>query len=660
MKTKILMFIAAVLFATTIGTGVYYISSGGAAVLEVTDFTSMTKEEVLAWAQQHKLSEESIVFRYEYDETAEAETVIAQSPEAGETLKPKDVLELTLSNGPDPDLPVELIDLVGKTQDAAEKWLDQNGFTDIQYRFAADEEAKPDTVLKTEPEAGKTVRRSQRITITVCSGTASDSETAAEITVPDFSTYTRTNIQAWGSTNKVTIQFQTQTSDTVAKDKVISQTPRAGNKVKQGGSVTVVLSSGKGLTVTSFVGKTKAEADAWIRQTGLKSVMTEVFSESPASQILTQSPSSGSISAGGTVTFEYSGGLVPLSDYTGKSRSEFETYVGNLNTQKNRSARITVSVSEEESDSAAGTILSQSASGNIKPGTAVTIKVAVGKKVTVADKRGVGEDSFRTYLSSLGLKPGNISYAYDDAVKSGALIRNDTGTYAVGSSISYTVSRGSYSFSYGSLINAGNSWSALYNASSEARANGWTVSSVAVESSTYDSGIITEPCSVSGKSISCKVSSGKVVTVPDVTGMEKDAGIAAMKNAGLSASAVETGTYREEPAGQIIGQSIAAGTSAKAGVSVTLTVSKGPKPVETAKLPTFNVGMFDGRDENFIRSSLTEVYQNAGFSNLNFVIVDTSQQDNDNCVESISPAPNGAVIDKTTQITIVIHSGKAS
>jgi serine/threonine-protein kinase len=273
-KTKILMIIAAVLFATTIGTGVYYISSGGAAVLEVTDFTSMTKEEVLAWAQQHKLSEESIVFRYEYDETAEAETVIAQSPEAGETLKPKDVLELTLSNGPDPDLPVELIDLVGKTQDEAEKWLDQNGFTDIQYRFAADEEAKPDTVLQTEPEAGKTVRRSQRITITVCSGTAGDSETAAEITVPDFSTYTRTNIQAWGSTNKVTIQFQTQTSDTVAKDKVISQTPRAGNKVKQGGSVTVVLSSGKGLTVTSFVGKTKAETDAWIRQTGLKSVMT--------------------------------------------------------------------------------------------------------------------------------------------------------------------------------------------------------------------------------------------------------------------------------------------------------------------------------------------------------------------------------------------------
>ena len=659
-KTKILMIIAAVLFATTIGTGVYYISSGGTTLIEVSDFASMTKEEVLDWASQHKLSEDAISFQYEYDENAEADTVIAQSPAAGESLKPNDTLEITLSNGPDPALLVELIDLVGKTQDEAAKWLEQSGFTDIQYRFASDETAKPDTVLKTEPEAGRSIRRNERITLTICSGNAKDSESAEEVTVPDFSTYTRTNIQAWGSTNKVTIVFQTQSSNTIAKDKVISQTPRAGNKVKQGGSVTVTISSGKGLTVTSFVGKPKTEADAWIRQNGLKSVMTEVFSDSASGVILTQTPSSGSISAGGTVTFEYSGGLVPLSDYTGKSRSEFDTYIGNLNAQKNKSAKISVSYSEEESDSTAGTILSQSASGNVKPGTSITVKVAVGKKVTVADKRGVGEDSFRTYLSSLGLKPGNISYAYDDAIKAGALIRNDTGTYAVGSSISYTVSKGSYSFNYGSLINAGSSWSTLYNASSEARANGWSITSSSVESTTYDSGIITENCSVSGKSIACKVSSGKVVSVPNVTGLDKDSGITAMKNAGLNPNAVETGGYRDEPAGQIIGQSLAAGSSAKAGAAVTLTYSKGPKPVETAKLPNINIGLFDGRSESEIRNDLTDIFHNAGFANLNFVVVDTSQQDNDNGIESISPAPNGAVIDKTTTITIVIHSGKTN
>ncbi len=659
-KTKILMIIAAVLFVTTIGTGIYYISTASSASVKVTDFTAMNREEVLTWAKANKVSEDQITFTYAFDEEAEEDTVISQSVEKDAVLGKKDSIEIVLSSGPDPNLELKLIDFTGMKMNAIREWFEKNKFTNVQYTFASDEEAAADEFLKCEPACGTSVRRSDKITITICSGNAEDSEQAEEVTVPDFKSYTRTNIQAWGATNKITIRFSSQSSDTAAKDAVLSQTPAAGSKVKQGGTVSVVLSSGKGLAVTSFIGKPRSAAEQWVNENGLKALMNEVYSDAEENTVIAQTPSSGAISAGSTVTFQISGGLVPLNDYTGKSRNEFETYVANLNTLKNRSAKITVSVSEQESDSPAGTILSQSSSGNVKPGTAVSIKVAVGKKVSVADKRGTSEDSFRSYLSSLGLRPGNISYAYDDSIASGSIIRNDTGSFAAGSSISYTVSKGSYSFSYGSLINAGNAWSALDSKASEARSNGWSVTASYVESDTYDSGIITENCAVNGKSIACKVSSGKVAAVPNVIGMNYDAGIAAMKNAGFNVTASETSNYREEPAGQIIGQSIAGDTKAKAGTTIALTYSKGPKPIETAKLPNISLGLYDGKTESEIRTLLTNTFHNAGFSNLNFVVKDTSKADNNNGVESISPYPDGSVIDKNTTITIVILAGKTS
>ena len=659
-KTKILMIIAAVLFATTIGTGIYYISTASSAAVKVTDFTAMTKEEVLTWAKANHVSDDQITFTYAFDEEAEEDTVISQSIEKDTALVRKQSIEITLSSGPDPDLEMKLIDFKGMKMNAIREWFEKNKFSNVQFTFTADEEAAADEFLKCDPACGTSVRRSDPITVTICSGTSKDSEEAKEVTVPDFKTYTRTNIQAWGATNKITIRFSSQSSDTVRKDAVISQSPSAGSKVKQGGTVSIVLSSGKGLTVTSFIGKPRTAAEQWVNENGLKAQITEVFSDAEGNTVISQTPSSGSISAGSTVSFQISGGLVPLSDYTGKSRSEFETYIANLNTQKNKSAKITVSVSEQESDSAVGTILSQSASGNVKPGTSVTIKVAVGKKVAVADKRGTSEESFRSYLSSLGLRPGNISYAYDDSVSSGSIIRNDTGSFAAGSSISYTVSKGSYRFSYDGLINAGNAWSALDAKASEARSNGWSVTASYAESEVYDSGIITENCSVSGKSIACKVSSGKVAAVPNVVGMSYDAGIAALKNAGFNATASETSGYRDEPAGQIIGQSIAANTRAKAGSTVALTYSKGPKPIETAKLPNISIGIYDGKPESEIRSLLTNTFNNAGFYNLNFVVKDTSKADNENGVESISPYPDGSVIDRNTTITIVILSGKTS
>ena len=62
--------------------------------------------------------------------------------------------------------------------------------------------------------------------------------------------------------------------------------------------------------------------------------------------------------------------------------------------------------------------------------------------VTVADKSGSSEESFKSYIVSLGLKAGTRSEEYSDSVSAGNLIRNDTGSFKKGASVNYTVSLG--------------------------------------------------------------------------------------------------------------------------------------------------------------------------------------------------------------------------
>ncbi len=659
-KTKILLAVAAVLLAATCAAGFYYLNTlktqeNTSAVLE--DFKGKKREDVLSWISENGFDEQQVSFAYAFDE-AEEDLIISQSIAKGESFTKNDVLEITLSSGPDPEEMIELPDFTGKSTDDITKWFEDNNLTNFSFSFTKTEDVEADHFVAMEPEAGTSVKRSDKVTVTISSGIGEQSE-AEEITVPDFSSYTRTNIQAWGAANRISITVSYQSSDTVAKEKLISQSVKAGTKIKAGSSLSVVISSGKGISVVSFAGKTYNEASSWIAQNNLKAVYNEVYSEAmQAGNVISQNPSSGIVAEGAVITFEVSAGLVPVEDYTGRSRGEFEAYLALVNSQKNSSAKLNMSVRETESDKAAGTILSQNPTGNVAPGSVITIEVATGKKVTVESKSGMAEADFKAYLTSLGLKPGNISYDYSDTVSEGCIISNDTGTKNAGDSVNYKVSRGAYVFNYGSMINAGQSYNTLYNASAEARNYGWTVSRTDVESDTYDAGIIVENCSVSGKAIACRVSSGKVVAVPNVVGMSKEDAAAALQNAGLKANPVEGGYDDNLSAGTVTAQSTAADTRVAAGTTITITYSKGPSPKLT--MPSIDLGLYDNNyTKDQMISMLTRVFEQKGFSSsqLNFQIEDTSLGSNVNGVKSISPAPNGQQVDPGTVVTIILLVG---
>ena len=656
--TKILLAAALVLTASAAGAVWYYSKTRTQAEeVKAANLVGKTKDEVISWRDENHLPETQLTFSYEFSEDIKNDIVLSQSITPDTEIKIGEVLDISLSKGPDPDKEFDLPDFTGKKKDEISKWFEDNLYKNVQYQFRADAKIKTDMFISMNPASGK-VKRSDEIKVILSSG---GSEQQKEITVPDFSSYSKNNMQAWAAENKVTLIFKTQNSDKVAVGKMISQSVKAGTSVKSGASITITLSSGKGITVSDFTGKKKTEAQAWAAGVNLKSTYTEVYSTSDIGTVVSQNPASGTVAEETSIVFTISAGQVPVKNCIGQTESSFKNYINGLNSEKNSSAKLTYTSSTVESDSTAGTILSQSVNGKAltdtvycAPGSKIAVTVAVGRQITVNSKTGVSETDFKNYLASLGMGIGTRTETYSSSVAAGLIISNDTGTKAKGTLISYIVSKGAYSLNP-ALYAAGASYNTL--SSEVARANslgaGISLAKSTAGSTQYEAGKIIS-CSVSGASISCSVSSGIVVTVPNVTGMTVDQAKNALSGFNVSVSSI--GYSDSVAANIVVGQSLSAGSAVPQGAAISLTYSEGPKPVVKKILPLIYMNLYSGLEYQNIESQISETLANAGFSNVTFnLMFDDQNPNNFKGVDSISPNCDGVTeADVNTAITVNI------
>ncbi|MCR4634126.1 MAG: hypothetical protein K5648_08385 [Erysipelotrichaceae bacterium] len=136
--------------------------------------------------------------------------------------------------------------------------------------------------------------------------------------------------------------------------------------------------------------------------------------------------------------------------YIGKSESEFKTIGKNLGLNPNHS-----SARDAYSDTVAKGYIVWHGSGTYTKGETFNYGLSLGKsesKVTVSDKSGTSESSFKSYIEGLGLVLGNRSTAYSDSIKEGYLISNDTGSFTLGSKVNYKVSLGKQAEATGTIM----------------------------------------------------------------------------------------------------------------------------------------------------------------------------------------------------------------
>lgn len=661
--------------------------------IEIPDFSNKSKVDVDAWILENDLTVEDVTFTYEYNETTEKDMVLSQSILAGEKLKKDEVLNIILSNGYDPTLVVTIPDFKDMKYEEIHQWFTDNKFTDVTYEYIPDQKVKKDYFIKSNLTASE-AHRNDMILISISVGTES---VGVEITMPDFADYTKANIQAWGKTNNMSITFKTEASDKIAKDKVISQTPKAGETTKTGGKVTVTISTGKGTTAVKFDGKTKKDVDAWAKENGIKISYVEAYDNKIANgTVISNKPNSGTIATGSTMTVNISIGKPSIDNYTNKSKASFQTYIDGLN---KKSANIKIVATEVDSTATPGTIVKQtinnkvvSGSTSVDTGTTVYIDVARTESKNVPSYAGKAESTFKTEIvNTYKMKVGSATSKYSDSITNGSIISNDTGTKTVGTSINYVVSIGAYAYKDGDYNGKTKAQADSFISTENNKGAGISIKYTEAFNNSVTSGTI-YGCSYSNKVVSCNLSLGKSISVPDYVGQNKkpcNMNSCTVDGLNVTIKFVDS----DKDVDTVLDQSLKAGSNVAEGSAITVTLSNGKNKktcpagasgtypncvcpsgqeydsatntckavaVTSGPLPIFNLAIYDGQSYSQITSALTTRYNSAGFKNLNFVQLtgEIDNPDNSNGVAEINPEPNGADTSFSTQITIKIWVSK--
>ncbi|QIL50644.1 Stk1 family PASTA domain-containing Ser/Thr kinase [Weissella coleopterorum] len=295
------------------------------------------------------------------------------------------VLALFLVVGLIPDK-VTISDFTGDTESAARQSLKQDGLTVGKVYYVNSKTVKKGFVIKTNPKAGQKIEKGGKVSLYISTGVKMvrfgdytgekyskvaqqlrtkgysvkvvrqynsdvpagyiiEQDVAAEskvdpsnttvtftvsrgqksLVVPDFSNLSQNDAQKLANKEGVIVSFAQQASDSVDENKVISQSIKAGTKIKDGTVVTVTISTGATpISVPNFVGKSLDDVKSWASSNGVKvQPKNDVTSTEDKGVITSQDISAGgSIKKGDTLT-------VGVSTGTGNSSSGHESSSSN-------------------------------------------------------------------------------------------------------------------------------------------------------------------------------------------------------------------------------------------------------------------------------------------------------------------------------------------
>lgn len=234
------------------------------------------------------------------------DTIISQDPEPGRKVKKGSEVKVVVSLG------VELIevpDVVGMDAIEAASLLGEKGLVAESQEGYSDRVAEG-LVIKQEPAAGEKIPRGSKVILIVSKG-------AETLVVPDVvglsvNEATRTLVQEGF---KYSVKYQS--SDVVARGRVIRQTPVAGSEEKRGSVVTIYVSTGKAkVAVPNVVGLDESAATDALETAGfvVQPLDTPTTDPTKIGIVISQSPAAGSLANRGSVVKIYVG--IASSDST--------------------------------------------------------------------------------------------------------------------------------------------------------------------------------------------------------------------------------------------------------------------------------------------------------------------------------------------------------
>lgn len=271
--------------------------------VSVPDVAGMTQAEAEAAVQAAGLSVGSV----EGTETADTPvgTVVAQDPQGGTEARKGSRVNLLVAGGV---AQVQVPDVKGKNQAEATAELEAAGFQ-AKVTRRPDVFVEKGLVIEQDPVGGAPVDPGSVVMIAISEGPQ-----PAEVEMPDVVGLTRVDAERALRQVGLAISVAQAASADEAVDVVMSQLPKAGEKLIEGSRVGIVVSSGppsaEAIAVPNVVGATLSNAEQTLADAGFEPVpAASSGTGKPANQVIAQVPSAGTqAQPGSSVVIFYASG----------------------------------------------------------------------------------------------------------------------------------------------------------------------------------------------------------------------------------------------------------------------------------------------------------------------------------------------------------------
>ncbi len=263
---------------------------------------------------------------------------------------------------------VEVPLLVGQNVDDAKEILDE---LEIKYEinYTESEDVEVDEVISQSIDAGQKIKTGRTIELTVSTGVDS-------VEVPSVVGKSEKSAKKLLTSAGFEVEVETESSDEVDEDEVISQDPAGGGKAPKGSTVTIVVSSGpenKEVTVPDVVGLTLSDAKSQLTSADLRvGSVTEKYSSAEAGEVTYQSVKGGTkVSEGTTVNLTVSKGPEEKPDEPDEpsdNKAKTTTYSHQVSDNYESAVPVQIVVQDSKGESTAY-------SGNCDPGKSVSVSI---------------------------------------------------------------------------------------------------------------------------------------------------------------------------------------------------------------------------------------------------------------------------------------------
>ena len=241
------------------------------------------KSQIEAAGLEWELNPEKVA-----SDTVEKDSVASTDPAGGAQAEKGSTVRVTISSGPDS---VTLPDnLVGMSPDEARQAVEALGLKwEVNSSKVASDTVAEGKVAQTNPSPGSKVKAGQTITAYLSSG-------SDQVEVPDLVGMSQDQARSALKAVGLELGNVTTVDSDKDKDRIVSQDPETGSKVKKGTTIAVSISTGKAaqVEIPTVVGISREDAEAQLKALGLTVTVEEVSGSQPSGQVTAVEPGEGS------------------------------------------------------------------------------------------------------------------------------------------------------------------------------------------------------------------------------------------------------------------------------------------------------------------------------------------------------------------------------